>query len=47
MVDTESDEELDYMKAVMKSKMWTYNPRNEIKFQKGMLLLMLMPLGLL
>mgnify|MGYP004713505121 CR=1 FL=1 len=35
--DSESDQELDPMREVMRSKMWVYNPREEIEFEKGQL----------
>ncbi|KAL3534431.1 hypothetical protein ACH5RR_002892 [Cinchona calisaya] len=35
--DSEYDEKPDHMKATMRSKMWTYNPKDDIDFAKGML----------
>nr|XP_027096179.1 uncharacterized protein LOC113716076 [Coffea arabica] len=35
--DSESDQESDPLRAIMLSKMWTYNPREDIEFEKGML----------
>ena len=35
--DSECEKVLDPMKEVMKSKMWTYNPRDKIEFDKGRL----------
>ncbi|KAL3533500.1 hypothetical protein ACH5RR_007021 [Cinchona calisaya] len=34
--DSETDEAIDPMKAAMRSKMWTYNPRDDAEFEKGM-----------
>ncbi|KAL3527811.1 hypothetical protein ACH5RR_012467 [Cinchona calisaya] len=36
-VDSKSEKELDPLKAALRAKMFTYNPKDEIEFEKGML----------
>ena len=36
VLDSESDKEVDPVRVVMSSKIWTYNPRDEIEFEKWM-----------
>ena len=35
--DSESEQEMDPLKEVLRNKMWTYNPREDIEFKKGQL----------
>ncbi|XP_027182476.1 uncharacterized protein LOC113780894 [Coffea eugenioides] len=35
--DSESEQEMDHLKEVLRNKMWTYNPREDIEFKKGQL----------
>ena len=35
--DSESEEGDDPMRQLMRSKMWIYNPKDDIEFEKGQL----------
>ena len=35
--DSESEQEMDPLREVLRNKMWTYNPREDIEFKKGQL----------
>ncbi|KAL3538143.1 hypothetical protein ACH5RR_001509 [Cinchona calisaya] len=37
VVDSESEKELDLLKVALRAKMFTYNPKHDIEFEKGML----------